>query len=120
MKAGSGQHFEQSYNAQAAVEVDSRLIVGERVSQAPNDKEELVPTVAAVGRAGGISRRRPDRQRILQRSGGARRWNKTPPASPLGRRSMRRWKRKSIIAPSAIWRRKTNRWRLPPEPAWAR
>ena len=48
MKAGSGQHFEQSYNAQAAVEVDSRLIVGERVSQAPNDKEQLVPTVAAV------------------------------------------------------------------------
>jgi transposase len=49
MKAGSGQHFEQSYNAQAAVEVDSRLIVGERVSQAPNDKEQLVPTVAAIG-----------------------------------------------------------------------
>jgi transposase len=48
MKAGSGQHFEQSYNAQAAVEVDSRLIVGERVSQAPNDKQELVPTMAAV------------------------------------------------------------------------
>jgi hypothetical protein len=48
MKAGSGQHFEQSYNAQAAVEVDSRLIVGERVSQAPNDKQELVATVAAV------------------------------------------------------------------------
>jgi transposase len=48
MKAGGGQHFEQSYNAQAAVEVDSRLIVGERVSQACNDKQELVPTVAAV------------------------------------------------------------------------
>ena len=50
MKAGSGQHFEQSYNAQAAVEVDSRLIVGERVSQAPNDKEQLAPTVAAIAR----------------------------------------------------------------------
>jgi len=48
MKAGNGQHFEQSYNAQAAVEVESRLIVGERVSQAPNDKQELVPTVATV------------------------------------------------------------------------
>jgi transposase len=48
MKAGGGQHFEQSYNAQAAVEVDSRLIVGQRVSQARNDKQELVPTVAAV------------------------------------------------------------------------
>jgi len=50
MKAGSGQHFEQSYNAQAAVEVDSRLIVGERVSQAPNDKQELAPTVAAIAK----------------------------------------------------------------------
>ena len=49
MKAGNGQHFEQSYNAQAAVEVESRLIVGERVSQAPNDKQQLAPSVAAVG-----------------------------------------------------------------------
>ena len=48
MKAGNGQHFEQSYNAQAAVEVESRLIVGERVSQAPNDKQELVPTLRAI------------------------------------------------------------------------
>lgn len=48
MKAGNGQHFEQSFNAQAAVEADSRLIVGDRVSQAPNDKQELVPTVAAI------------------------------------------------------------------------
>ncbi len=48
MKAGSGQHFEQSFNAQAAVEVDSRLIVGPRVSQSPNDKQELVPTVKAI------------------------------------------------------------------------
>jgi len=48
MKAGNGQHFEQSYNAQAAVEVESRLIVGQRVSQSPNDKQELVPTLAAI------------------------------------------------------------------------
>jgi transposase len=48
MKAGSGNHFEQNYNAQAVVEVESRLIVGERVSQAPNDKQELVPTLAAI------------------------------------------------------------------------
>ena len=48
MKAGNGPHFEQSYNAQAAVEVESRMIVGRRVSQAPNDKQELVPTVAAI------------------------------------------------------------------------
>ena len=56
MKAGNGNHFEQSYNAQAAVEVDSRLIVGQRVSQAPNDKQELVPTLASVpAEAGGVA-----------------------------------------------------------------
>lgn len=47
MKAGSGQHFEQAYNAQAAVD-ERMLIVGQRVSQAPNDKAELAPTVAAI------------------------------------------------------------------------
>ena len=39
MKAGDGQHFEQAYNAQAAVN-EQMLIVGERLSIAPNDKEE--------------------------------------------------------------------------------
>ena len=48
MKAGNGQHFEQSYNAQAVVEVESRLIVGQRVSQAPNDQQELAPTLASI------------------------------------------------------------------------
>lgn len=48
MKAGSGSHYEQAYNAQAAVEVDSMLIVGQRISQSPNDKQELEPTVAAI------------------------------------------------------------------------
>lgn len=56
MKAGNGNHFEQSYNAQAAVEVESRLIVGQRVSQAPNDKQELVPTLAVIPEeAGSVS-----------------------------------------------------------------
>lgn len=56
MKAGNGNHFEQSYNAQAAVEVDSRLIVGQHVSQSPNDKQELVPTLASVpAEAGGVA-----------------------------------------------------------------
>ena len=48
MKAGSGQHFEQAYNAQAAVEIASRLIVGAPVVNAPNDKEQLVPTFQAI------------------------------------------------------------------------
>jgi hypothetical protein len=51
MKTADG--FQQSYNAQAAVEVDSRLIVGQRVTAAPNDKQELPPTVAAVVPAAG-------------------------------------------------------------------
>lgn len=44
MKAGSGQHFEQAYNAQAAFEVDSRLIIAGQVVDALNDKEQLQPT----------------------------------------------------------------------------
>lgn len=46
MKTGAG--FEQSYNAQAAVEVESRLLVSQAVSAAPNDKEQLEPTLAAT------------------------------------------------------------------------
>lgn len=48
MKAGNGGHFEQAYNAQASVETESRLIVGARVSDQPNDKEQLAPNVAAI------------------------------------------------------------------------
>ena len=46
MKAGSG--FEQCYNAQAAVEVTTMLIVGEQVTDQANDKQQLVPTLAVV------------------------------------------------------------------------
>jgi transposase len=46
MKTKDG--FQQAYNAQAGVETATRLIVGPRVSQTPNDKRELVPNVAAV------------------------------------------------------------------------
>jgi len=48
MKAGSGGHFEPSYNAQAAVEIESRLIVAQHVTTAPNDKEQLAPTLQAL------------------------------------------------------------------------
>jgi transposase len=47
MKAGNGQHFEQAYNAQAAVD-GAMLVVGARVSDAPNDKQQLVPNVAVI------------------------------------------------------------------------
>lgn len=49
MKAGNGNHFEQAYNGQAAVDADgSMLIVGARVTQAPNDKEQMSPTLKSV------------------------------------------------------------------------
>ena len=49
MKAGSGQHFEQAYNAQAAVDTEgSMLIVGQYVTDHANDKLELAPCVASV------------------------------------------------------------------------
>ena len=48
MKTKDG--FQQSDNAQAGVETDSLLIVGPRVSQAPNDKKELRPNLTAVPR----------------------------------------------------------------------
>ena len=48
MKHGQGRGFHPSYNAQAAVDADSQLIVGARVSQAANDQRELVATVDSV------------------------------------------------------------------------
>src|SRR5215469_280354 len=49
MKAGNGKHFEQSYNAQAAVDTEgSMLILGGYVTQHANDKKELEPAVASV------------------------------------------------------------------------
>ena len=43
-----GGSFEQCYNAQAAVEVETMLIVGAQVSDAPNDKEQLEPALNSV------------------------------------------------------------------------
>jgi hypothetical protein len=48
MKDGSSAAFAQCYNAQAAVEVESRLIVGVRVAATATDAEQLVPTVRAI------------------------------------------------------------------------
>ena len=46
MKGADG--FVQGYNAQAAVEPEMGLIVGQLVTQAANDKEQLKPLVAAI------------------------------------------------------------------------
>lgn len=41
MKAGNGAHFEQSYNAQAAVDTEgSLLVLGAHVTDATNDKQQ--------------------------------------------------------------------------------
>ena len=41
--------FEQSYNAQAGVEVESGLIVTRHVTQNTNDKKEIEPTLEQLG-----------------------------------------------------------------------
>jgi transposase len=46
--AVSGGGFEQCYNAQAGVDVDSHIIVNAHVTQACNDKQELEPTLAEL------------------------------------------------------------------------
>ena len=49
MKAGTGKHFEQSYNGQLAVDTEgSMLILGGYVTGHGNDKKELEPAVSSV------------------------------------------------------------------------
>ena len=64
-----GGSFEQCYNAQAAVEVETMLVVGEHVSDAPNDKQQLEPTLASVSPVAGKVAQGAGRQRVLQRGG---------------------------------------------------
>jgi transposase len=51
MKVRGG--FEQSYNAQAAVEITKMLIVGQHVTDQANDKQQLIPNLAALSPAAG-------------------------------------------------------------------
>jgi transposase len=44
--AGGG--FEQAYNAQAAVDTESLLVVATELTQAPNDKEQVTPLLAQL------------------------------------------------------------------------
>ncbi|RKX36075.1 MAG: IS5/IS1182 family transposase [Verrucomicrobia bacterium] len=48
MKAGNGDHFEQAYNAQAAVDTETYLVVGQLVTDAPNDKQQLNPVLESI------------------------------------------------------------------------
>ncbi len=51
MKGADG--FVQAFNAQAAVEPDWQLIVGQTVTQAANDKEQLTPMVEVIEQQSG-------------------------------------------------------------------
>lgn len=44
----SSEGFVQAYNAQAAVDIESHLIVGHHVTQNANDKQEIVPALQAL------------------------------------------------------------------------
>ena len=44
----SGGSFEQAYNAQASVDMATMLMVGNHVSQNPNDKQEVEPALAEL------------------------------------------------------------------------
>jgi transposase len=45
----SGGGFEQSYNAQAAVDTGTMLVIATHVSQAPNDRREIAPILDELG-----------------------------------------------------------------------
>jgi transposase len=47
MKA-TGKGFEQAYNAQAAVDTATMLVVGQRLTQAPNDKQQIEPMIEGL------------------------------------------------------------------------
>lgn len=44
----SGGGFEQAYNAHASVDMDKMLIVGNHISQNPNDKQEVEPALTQL------------------------------------------------------------------------
>jgi len=43
-----GQGFEQAYNAQAGVDMDSLLVVENHITQQPNDKQEMEPALEGL------------------------------------------------------------------------
>lgn len=50
MKDGATKSFEQSYNAQAAVDAKSQIIVATNVTQEANDKQQVKPVVETIKR----------------------------------------------------------------------
>ncbi len=56
MKNSTDRGFDQDYNVQVAVDQGSLLIVGESLSNHPNDQAEAVPTLDAIAAAVGTPR----------------------------------------------------------------
>ncbi len=57
MPAPSGKHFEQAYNAQAAVDSTNRVIVAAEVTDQPSDKGQAIPMMEQVkANTGGLPR----------------------------------------------------------------
>lgn len=52
MKTSGG--FEQCYNAQIAVDAGTQIIVAAEITQAPNDKQQLIPVMQAVSAETGV------------------------------------------------------------------
>ena len=48
----SSEGFVQAYNAQAAVDIDSHLIVENHITQQSNDKQEVEPTLKGLKASG--------------------------------------------------------------------
>ena len=44
----SSKGFEQAYNAQASVDLETMCITSAHITQAPNDKQEIAPTLQAL------------------------------------------------------------------------
>jgi len=49
--------FEQAYNAQAAVDVETMLIVAQHISQSPNDKQEVEPVLEKLDAVADVVRK---------------------------------------------------------------
>lgn len=102
--AGGG--FDQCYNAQALVATGSMLIVANEVTQAPNDKGQLVPMIKKIQ---ALPKELGRTQRILADSGYLSEANvercaraKIEPLIAMGRcRHHASWKRRFAAAPKA-------------------
>jgi len=119
MKAGNGNHFEQSYNAQAAVDVRSRLIMGGRMSQSPTTNRNWLSDLQAIPAAAGSV------EAVLIDSGfysesAVRAVEQRRKANSSGTtRLCGNGEKRAITATWPIWKGKQNQPRPPRVPVWS-